>query len=109
MAFLFLKVQQRFLVSESRENLAWRPYFTGTVRNGSNYDEKRVQWPLSVTCIIRPLGNLTRTVSQLNDRVEVTLQWIPAHCGVHGKESADIVAKVGSCSDQHDKAAYNKR
>ena len=41
----------------------------------------------------RGLNNLTSILSQPNDQIEVTLLWIPAHCGDHGNESADIFAK----------------
>ena len=30
------------------------------------------------------IDHLTSILSQLNDQVAVTLQWIPAHCEVHG-------------------------
>ena len=56
----------------------------------------------------KELNNLKRILSKRNDRVKVTLQWIPARCGVHGNESADIVAKEGSGLDQHDKSVSYK-
>ena len=54
------------------------------------------------------LNNLTSILSQLNDQVEVTPQWIPAHCGVHGNESAYILAKEGNGLDQHDMSVSYK-
>lgn len=29
-------------------------------------------------------------------RKQITLQWIPAHCGIHGNEEVDILAEEGS-------------
>ena len=40
--------------------------------------------------------------------MEVTLKWIPAHCGVHGNESADILAREGSDLVQHGKSVSYK-
>ena len=54
----------------------------------------------------KELNNLTSVLSQLNDRVKVTLQWIPAHCWIHGNESADILEKEGSGLDQHKSVSY---
>ena len=48
------------------------------------------------------LIKLTSILSQQNDRVQVTLQWIPAHCGIDGNESADIL------SEEHDKSVSYK-
>ena len=44
----------------------------------------------------KELSNLTSILSQLNDEADATLQRTSAHCGVYGKESADILAKEGS-------------
>ncbi|XP_070212540.1 uncharacterized protein [Littorina saxatilis] len=32
----------------------------------------------------------------------VVLQWLPAHCGVHGNKKADKLAKLGAQEDQAD-------
>ena len=56
----------------------------------------------------KELNNLTSILPQLNDPVEVTLQWIPTHCKVHGNESTDILAKEGSGLDQQDKSVSYK-
>ena len=56
----------------------------------------------------KELNNFTGILSQLNDLVEIPLQWIPAHCEDHGNESADILAKEGSALDQHDKSVSYK-
>ena len=40
-------------------------------------------------------NNLTRILSQLNDQVEVTFQWIPAHCRVNGNDVSRIPCKRG--------------
>ena len=51
---------------------------------------------------------LTSILSQLNDQVEIKLWWIPAHYGVHGNESVDILEKEGSGLDQHNKSVSCK-
>ena len=38
----------------------------------------------------KKLNNLTSIMSQLNDRAEVTLQWIPAHCVSSKDEKTSI-------------------
>jgi ribonuclease HI len=41
-----------------------------------------------------------RTLSALSRRYRVTLQWVPAHCGVAGNEAADVQAASASRLDQ---------
>ena len=33
-------------------------------------------------------------------QTELKLQWIPAHCGIHGNETADRLAKIGGSMEQ---------
>ena len=40
--------------------------------------------------------------------INITLQWIPGHCGIFGNEKADALAKLGSNMAQEDeKVSYN--
>ena len=41
-----------------------------------------------------------RTLAALSRRGDITLQWVPAHCGVEGNEAADILASRGSSLSQ---------
>ena len=52
----------------------------------------------------KELNELTLTLSQLSSEADVTVQWIPAHCGVHGNEVADGLAREGGKLDQQDKS-----
>ncbi|GFV97964.1 uncharacterized protein LOC103524116 [Trichonephila clavipes] len=40
--------------------------------------------------------NLKKPLSAWSDNFDVVLQWIPSHCGIHGNEQADKLAKEAS-------------
>ena len=46
------------------------------------------------------LPQLAKALQQLSTSCRVTLQWIPAHCGVPGNELADKLAKQGAQKEQ---------
>ena len=46
--------------------------------------------------------NLAHDISNLSNTCQVTLQWIPAHCGIQGNEEADQLAKAGGRQEQPD-------
>jgi ribonuclease HI len=46
--------------------------------------------------------DLARTMNELSTICKVTIQWIPAHCGITGNEEADQLAKFGAQSEQPD-------
>ena len=39
-------------------------------------------------------------MQELGNTCRVVLQWIPAHCGIHGNEQADQLAKCGAQEEQ---------
>jgi len=48
------------------------------------------------------LNDLSSTLASLCTSHNVTLQWIPAHCGIRGNEEADSLAKEGTTKEQLD-------
>ena len=49
------------------------------------------------------LDPLHKALAKLSSKANVTLQWIPAHCGIPGNEIADALAKEGSRLEQTDR------
>ena len=55
--------------------------------------------------VLQALGNskipaLSKALSSLSRNRKLCLQWIPAHCGVPGNETADRLAKLGATGEQ---------
>ena len=48
------------------------------------------------------LNNLMSNLTRLSMKHTVILQWIPSHCGIHGNETADTLAKEGTTYAQND-------
>jgi hypothetical protein len=46
--------------------------------------------------------DLARAMNDLSTICNVTIQWIPTHCGITGNEEADQLAKFGAQSEQPD-------
>ena len=56
----------------------------------------------------KELNELTSALGILAERANLTLQWIPAHCGIQGNETADTLAKRGGNMDQTDTSVSYK-
>ena len=50
------------------------------------------------------LNNLMSNITRLCMKHTVILQWIPSHCGIHGNETADTLAKEGTTYAQNDRS-----
>ena len=50
------------------------------------------------------LNNLVSNLTRLCMKHTVIVQWIPSHCGIHGNESADTLAKEGTTYAQNDRS-----
>ena len=50
------------------------------------------------------LNNLVSILTRLCTKHTVILQWIPSHCGIHGNETADTLAKEGTTYAQNDRS-----
>lgn len=56
----------------------------------------------------KDLNHLVDALTEICNKTQLTLQWIPAHCGLQGNEKADQLAKEGGNMNQEDKqVAYS--
>ena len=51
----------------------------------------------------KEMNDLATALTTLCTQADVKLQWIPAHCGVNGNETADRLAKEGALLEQEGK------
>ncbi|KAK7095978.1 hypothetical protein V1264_005326 [Littorina saxatilis] len=51
----------------------------------------------------KDLNELAAVLVSFTADTELTLQWVPAHCGIHGNEQADSLANKGSQLEQEDR------
>ena len=56
----------------------------------------------------KELNELTGALATLAKSANLILQWIPAHCGIRGNETADALAKEGGKKDQTDNSVSYK-
>ena len=52
----------------------------------------------------KDLNNLMSNITRLCMKHTIILQWIPSHCGIHGNETADTLAKEGTTNAQNDRS-----
>ena len=50
------------------------------------------------------VNNLVSNLTRLSMKHTVILQWIPCHCGIHGNETADTLAKEDITYTQNDRS-----
>lgn len=51
----------------------------------------------------KDLNVLVDILTELSEKTQLTLQWIPAHCGLQGNEKADQLAREGGAMEQENK------
>ena len=48
------------------------------------------------------MRSIRRELTSLNQKTNLVMQWIPAHCDIKGNEEADMLSKEGSKATQED-------